>query len=65
MMHWRRGGSKVLPYLDDFMFMKIDFGYCVMLARRVESDFVRAGLISTCQSVARCLRSNEGSLGSM
>ncbi len=42
-MHWRRGGIKVLPYLDDFMFMKSDFGQCVMLARRVERDFVRAG----------------------
>ena len=42
-MHWRRGGIKVLLYLDDFMFMKSDFGQCVMIARSVERDFVRAG----------------------
>ncbi len=43
-MHWRRGGIKVLAYLDDFMFMKSGFWQCVRLARRVERDFVRAGL---------------------
>ena len=43
-MHCRRGGIKVLPYLDDFMSMKSDFGQCVMLARRVERDSVRAWL---------------------
>ena len=43
-MHWRRGGIKVLPYLDDFMFMKTTFWHCVRLARRVHRDFVRVGL---------------------
>jgi hypothetical protein len=44
MMHWRRGGIKVLLYLDDFISTWSDFVQCVMLARRVERDFVRAGL---------------------
>ncbi len=34
----------MLPYLDDLMFMKQGFWPCVRLARRVEGDFVRAGL---------------------
>ena len=44
-IHWRsRGGIRVLPYLDDFMFMKSGFRQCASLALRVERDFVRAGL---------------------
>ena len=43
-MFWRRASISVLPYLDDFMFMKQGFGACVRLARRVEGDLVRAGL---------------------
>jgi hypothetical protein len=43
-MHWRRGGIKVLPYLDDFMFMKSGFWQCVRLACRVERDSVWTGL---------------------
>ena len=43
-MYWRRGGIRVLPYLDDFVFMKSGFWQCVRLARKVERDFVRAGL---------------------
>jgi hypothetical protein len=34
----------VLPYLDDFMAMKHGFWTCARLARRLEADFVRAGL---------------------
>ena len=41
---WRRDGIKLLPYLDDFMFMKVGFLQCVRMARRMEIDFVRAGL---------------------
>jgi hypothetical protein len=43
-MYWRREGISVLPYLDDFMAMKQGFWACVRLARRLEGDFVRAGL---------------------
>ena len=43
-MHGRRGGIRLLPYLDDFMFMAKGFWQCVRLARKVERDFVRAGL---------------------
>ena len=41
---WRREGMSVLPYLDDFMFMKQGFQACVRPARRGEGDFVRARL---------------------
>jgi len=34
----------VLPYLDDFVFMKHGFCQCARLAHRVERDFIRAGL---------------------
>ncbi len=34
----------MLPYLDDFMATKQGFWACVRLARRLESDFIRAGL---------------------
>ena len=43
-MFSRRASISVLPYLDDFMFMKQGFGACVRLACRVEADLVRAGL---------------------
>ncbi len=43
-MYWRREGISVLPYLYDFMAMKQGLWACVRLARRLESDFVRAGL---------------------
>jgi hypothetical protein len=43
-MYWRRGGIRLLPYLDDFMFMAKGFWQCVRLAMKVEADFVRAGL---------------------
>jgi hypothetical protein len=53
-MHWRREGIKVLPYLDDCMFMKHGFWQCARVARRVEGDFIRAGLkinVPKCHSV--------------
>ena len=37
-------GIKLLPYSDDFMFMKRRFRQCARMTRRVEGDFVRAGL---------------------
>ncbi len=43
-MYWRRGGIRLLPYLDNLMFMARDFWQCVKLARKVEADLVRAGL---------------------
>ena len=43
-MLWRRESISVLPYLDEFMFMKQDFLACVRLARRVEEDLVRTGM---------------------
>ncbi len=43
-MHWRRGGIRVLPYPDDFMFMERGFWQCVRLARRVERILFLAGL---------------------
>jgi hypothetical protein len=39
---WRRDGVRVLPYLDDFMFMKHGFAACARLARRMEGDFIKA-----------------------
>ena len=41
---WRRDGIKLLPHLDEFMFMRVKFGQCIRMARRMERDFVRAGL---------------------
>ena len=44
----------MLPYLDDFMFMKSGFWQCVRNARRVERDFVRARLrinVPKCHSI--------------
>jgi hypothetical protein len=43
-MFWRRESIGVLPYLDYFMFIKQGFRVCALLARRMEEDFVRAGL---------------------
>ncbi len=43
-MFWRMGGIKLLPYLDDFMAMKSGFWPCVRMARRMDRDFVLAGL---------------------
>ena len=43
-MLWRKEGIRVLPYLDDFLFMARGFWQCVRLARKVGADLVRAGL---------------------
>ena len=53
-MLWRRDVIKLLPYLDDFMFMKSGILQCIRMARRVERAFVRAGLrinVSKCHSI--------------
>ncbi len=53
-MFLRRDGIKLLLYLDDFMFMKSSFRQCVRIARRVEREFVRAGLhinVPKCHSI--------------
>ena len=53
-MHWRRGGIRVLPYPDDFMFMERGFRQCVRLARQVERDLFLAGLkinVPKCHSI--------------
>ncbi len=62
-MHWRRGGIRVLPFLVDFMFMMRGFWQCVRLARKVERDLVRAGLkinVSKCSPVPAHLRRKQG-----
>ena len=41
---WRRDGIKLLPYLDDFMLMMPGFWQFFRIARRVEREFVHAGL---------------------
>jgi hypothetical protein len=43
LMHWRRGGIRLLPYLDDFLFIAKGFWEYARLARKVEADFVRPG----------------------
>ena len=40
----RRDGIKLLPYLYDFVFIKRGFQQSARMARRMEGDFVRAGL---------------------
>ncbi len=53
-MHWTRGGIRVLPYQDDFMFMERGFRQCVRLARRAERDLFLAGLkinVPKCHSI--------------
>jgi hypothetical protein len=53
-MFWRRDGVRVLPYLDYFMFLKQGFMPCARLARRMEGDFVKAGLrinVPKCRTV--------------
>ncbi len=41
---WRKEGIRVLPCLDDFLFMARGFWQCVKLVRKVEADLLRAGL---------------------
>ncbi len=43
-MYWRKGGIRLLPYLDDFLFMAKGFWQCAKLAKKCEADFVRVGL---------------------
>ncbi len=43
-MHWRRRSIRVLPYLDDFVFMEHGFWQCVRLARRLKNDLFLAAL---------------------
>ncbi len=43
-MLWRKEGIRVLPYLDEFIFMARGFWQCVRLVRKVEAYLVRAGL---------------------
>ena len=43
-MFWRRSGIRVLPYLDDFLFLEQGEQACLQMSRRVESDFFAAGL---------------------
>ena len=53
-MKWRREGIRLLPYLDDFMFMIQGFRQCVRLACKVERDFILAGLkinVPKCHSI--------------
>ncbi len=49
-MKWRREGIRLLPYLDDFMFVNQGFWQCV----RLERDFILAGLkinVPKCHSI--------------
>jgi hypothetical protein len=53
-MFWRRDGIKLLPYLEDFMFMMSGFLQYARMAWRVERDFIRAGLrinVPKCHSI--------------
>ena len=59
-MYWRGAGVKVLPYLDDFLFMKQGQQACSRMARRIEQDFFSAGLqvnvSKSCRSPCHKLR---------
>jgi hypothetical protein len=62
-MYWRKGGIRLLPYFDDFLFMTKGFWQCVMLARKVEADLVRAGLrinVPKCHTLPALLRRHIG-----
>jgi hypothetical protein len=50
-MNWRREGIRLLPYLDDYMFMIQGFWQCVRLARKVERDFILARAKDRCVQV--------------
>jgi hypothetical protein len=43
--HWRRSGVRVLPYLDDFLFMSSSYASALDLSARVQSDFRNCGLL--------------------
>ena len=62
-MYWRRGGIRLLTYLDDFLFMAKGFWKCVRLARKLEVDIVRAGLrinVPKCHTLPSQLRRQLG-----
>ena len=53
MMYLRRGGIRLLPYLDDFLFMAKGFCQCARVAKKVEADFIQAELrinVSMCHT---------------
>ena len=43
-MFWRSSGIRALPYLVDFLFLKQGAQTCLLMSRRVEGDFISAGL---------------------
>ena len=43
--HWRRSGFRVLPYLDDFLFMSSSYSTALGLSSRFQSDFRNCGLL--------------------
>ena len=43
-MLWRRCGIRVLPYLDDLVFLKKDVLACRLVGIRIEGDCLKAGL---------------------
>ena len=61
-MFWRRDGVRVLPYLDDPMFIKHGFAACARLARRMEGDFIKTSLrinVPKCHIVPSQQRSRQ------
>jgi len=53
-MHWRRGGIRLLPYLNDILFMAKGFWQFARVAKKVEADFIRPGLrinVSKCHTL--------------
>ena len=44
-MYWRKRGISILPFLDDFFFLKKGEHACLRLCLRVRKDFFSAGLI--------------------
>jgi len=44
-MYWRKGGINVLPYLDDFFFLKNGSHAFLLLCRMVRKNFFDAGMI--------------------
>jgi len=43
-MYWRARGINILPYLEDFLFLKMGYDDGCLLAKIVEEDMRRAGL---------------------
>ena len=42
--YWKKGGIRLPPYLDDSLYMAKGIWQCARLARKIEADFVFAGL---------------------